>query len=239
MTNAPISTNLLHKMDGYGPAANYFPTEQINLYDNPFLKEPLKLSHLEPLVVGHSGTTPGQNFICVHLNRVIEVHDLDMFYISGPGHGGQAIVGNVYLEGAWSEVYRDITQEESGLKKPFKQFSFSGGISSHVSSTTPARALVHRLTHRRSNRNLHVHGYKEEGTIATAFDMRVQNEMDCYHLVQKVLDCLPHPGSRAHYLKQMCRDKLVAHKLYIDAHGQDMPEILEWTRGTATQGDKR
>jgi xylulose-5-phosphate/fructose-6-phosphate phosphoketolase len=106
-------------------------------YDNPLLREPLKLAHVKPLVVGHWGTTPGQNFIYVHLNRVIKKHDLDMFYIAGPGHGGPALVGNVYLEGTWSEVYPNVTQDEAGLKKLFKQFSFPGGISSHVAPTTP------------------------------------------------------------------------------------------------------
>jgi xylulose-5-phosphate/fructose-6-phosphate phosphoketolase len=97
----------------------------------------LTLAHVKPLVVGHWGTTPGQNFIYVHLNRVIKKHDLNMIYIAGPGHGGPALVGNVYLEGVWGEVYPDITQDEAGLKKLFKQFSFPGGISSHVAPTTP------------------------------------------------------------------------------------------------------
>jgi phosphoketolase len=92
----------------------------------------------EALVVGHWGTTPGQNFIYAHLNRVIKKYDLDMFYIAAPGHGGPAIVGNVYLEGTWSEVYPDVTQDEAGLKKLFKRFSFPGGISSHVAPATPA-----------------------------------------------------------------------------------------------------
>ena len=92
---------------------------------------------MKPLVVGHWGTTPGQNFIYVHLNRVIKKYDLDMFYVAGPGHGGPALVGNVYLEGTWSEVYPNITQDEAGLKELFKQFSFPGGISSHVAPTTP------------------------------------------------------------------------------------------------------
>ena len=124
-------------MNAYWRAANYLSVGQIYLYDNPLLKEPLKLSHVKPLVVGHWGTTPGQNFIYVHLNRVIKKYDLDMFYIAGPGHGGPAIVGNVYLEGTWSEVYPNVTQDEAGLKKLFKQFSFPGGISSHVAPTTP------------------------------------------------------------------------------------------------------
>ena len=137
MKNDPLSPDLLHQMNAYWRAANYLSVGQIYLYDNPLLKEPLKLSHVKPLVVGHWGTTPGQNFIYVHLNRLIKAHDLDMFYIAGPGHGGPAIVGNVYLEGSWSEVYPDVTQDEAGLKKLFKQFSFPGGISSHVAPTTP------------------------------------------------------------------------------------------------------
>ena len=132
-----LTPDLLHKMDAYWRAANYLSVGQIYLYDNPLLKEPLKLSHVKPLVVGHWGTTPGQNFIYVHLNRVIKKYDLDMFYIAGPGHGGPAIVGNVYLEGTWSEVYPNVTQDEAGLKKLFMQFSFPGGISSHVAPTTP------------------------------------------------------------------------------------------------------
>ena len=101
-----LTPELLHKMNAYWRAANYLSVGQIYLYDNPLLKEPLKLSHVKPLVVGHWGTTPGQNFIYVHLNRVIKKYDLDMFYIAGPGHGGPALVGNVYLEGTWSEIIR-------------------------------------------------------------------------------------------------------------------------------------
>jgi xylulose-5-phosphate/fructose-6-phosphate phosphoketolase len=137
MTANTLPPELLQRMDAYWRAANYLSVGQIYLYDNPLLKEPLKLSHVKPLVVGHWGTTPGQNFIYVHLNRVIKKYDLNMFYIAGPGHGGPAIVGNVYLEGTWSEVYPDVTLDEAGLKKLFKQFSFPGGISSHVAPTTP------------------------------------------------------------------------------------------------------
>ncbi|TDG36477.1 phosphoketolase family protein [Pedobacter changchengzhani] len=132
-----ISTELLQKMDAYWRAANYLSVGQIYLYDNPLLREPLKLEHVKPLVVGHWGTTPGQNFIYVHLNRIIKKYDLDMFYVAGPGHGGPALVGNVYLEGTWSEVYPDFPQDEAGMKKLFTKFSFPGGISSHVAPTTP------------------------------------------------------------------------------------------------------
>ena len=132
-----LTPELLWKMDAYWRAANYLAVGQIYLYDNPILREPLKLSHVKPLVVGHWGTVPGQNFIYVHLNRVIKEHDLNMIYISGPGHGGAALVGNTYLEGTYSEVYPNISEDEDGLKKLFKQFSFPGGISSHVSPETP------------------------------------------------------------------------------------------------------
>jgi xylulose-5-phosphate/fructose-6-phosphate phosphoketolase len=125
------------RMNAYWRAANYLSVGQIYLCDNPLLREKLTMAHIKPLVVGHWGTTPGQNFIYVHLNRVIKEHDLDMIYIAGPGHGGPALVGNVYLEGSWSEVYPNVTQDEAGLKTLFKQFSFPGGISSHVAPTTP------------------------------------------------------------------------------------------------------
>jgi len=129
--------NILQKMDAYWRAANYLSVGQIYLYDNPLLREPLLKSHVKPTLLGHWGTTPGQNFIYVHLNRVIKSFDLNMVYISGPGHGGPAIVGNTYLEGTYSEVYPEITQDEAGLKKLFKQFSFPGGIPSHVSPECP------------------------------------------------------------------------------------------------------
>ena len=133
----PLSADLAEKMDAYWRAANYVSVGQIYLYDNPLLRRPLELSDVKPLVVGHWGTTPGQNFIYVHLNRVIKKYDLDMFYVAGPGHGGPALVGNTYLEGTYSEVYPDVSQDEAGLRRLFKQFSFPGGISSHVAPTTP------------------------------------------------------------------------------------------------------
>jgi xylulose-5-phosphate/fructose-6-phosphate phosphoketolase len=135
--NKPLSLELLQKINAYWRAANYLSVGQLYLCDNPLLREPLKPEHVKSMLLGHWGTTPGQNFIYVHLNRVIKKYDLNMFYISGPGHGGPALVGNVYLEGTWSEVYPNITQDEAGLKKLFKQFSFPGGISSHVAPTTP------------------------------------------------------------------------------------------------------
>ena len=124
-------------MDAYWRAANYLSVGQIYLYDNPLLAEPLKLEHVKPRLLGHWGTTPGQNFIYVHLNRIIKQYDLNMIYISGPGHGGPALVANTYLEGVYSELYPNITQDASGLKRLFKQFSFPGGIPSHVAPETP------------------------------------------------------------------------------------------------------
>ena len=127
----------LQAIDAYWRAANYLSVGQIYLYDNPLLREPLTRAHIKPVLVGHWGTTPGQNFIYVHLNRVIKKYDLDMIYVSGPGHGGPALVGNTYLEGTYSEFYPDISQDTAGLQKLFKQFSFPGGISSHVAPSTP------------------------------------------------------------------------------------------------------
>ena len=127
----------IKRLDAYWRAANYLSVGQIYLLDNPLLKEPLQKSHIKPNLLGHWGTTPGQNFIYAHLNRAIQLFNLNMIYISGPGHGGPAVVGNVYLEGTYSEVYPNITQDEAGLRKLFKQFSFPGGIPSHVSPECP------------------------------------------------------------------------------------------------------
>jgi xylulose-5-phosphate/fructose-6-phosphate phosphoketolase len=134
---ATLGPEELRKTDAYWRAANYLAVGQLYLYDNPLLREPLTLAHVKPLVVGHWGTVPGQNFIYAHLNRVIRKFDLNVLYVAGPGHGGAALVANTYLEGVWSEVYPDVGQDEPGLKKLFKQFSFPGGISSHVAPTTP------------------------------------------------------------------------------------------------------
>ncbi len=137
MTNQPLSPDLLNKMDAWWRAANYLSVGQIYLYDNPLLKQPLTRAHIKPRLLGHWGTTPGLNFIYVHLNRVIVERDLDMIYICGPGHGGPGIVANTYLEGTYTEIYPNITQNEAGMKKLFKQFSFPGGIPSHVAPETP------------------------------------------------------------------------------------------------------
>ena len=137
MQTQPVDAELLQRMDAYWRAANYLSVGQIYLYDNPLLREPLKLEHVKRMLLGHWGTTPGQNFIYVHLNRLIRQYDLNMIYMSGPGHGGPALVGNTYLEGTYSEVYPHISRDEAGLRKLFRQFSFPGGIPSHVSPECP------------------------------------------------------------------------------------------------------
>ena len=133
----PLSSEELGKMHAYWRAANYLSVGQIYLCGNPLLREPLKLQHIKSRLLGHWGTTPGLNFIYIHLNRLIRLHDLNVIYITGPGHGGPGLVANTYLEGTYSEIYPNIPQAEEGLRKLFKQFSFPGGIPSHVAPETP------------------------------------------------------------------------------------------------------
>ena len=137
MPNTPLTPELLSRIDGWWRAANYLSASQIYLLDNPLLKRPLTLADVKPVLLGHWGTTPGQNFIYAHLNRVITEYGLNMIYISGPGHGGQALVANTWLEGSYSEVYPAISQDEAGMKQLFRQFSFPGGIPSHASPECP------------------------------------------------------------------------------------------------------
>ena len=137
MNNPTLTPDLLHRIDGYWRAANYLSVGQLYLRDNPLLRRPLTLADVKPMLLGHWGTTPGQNFIYAHLNRVIAKFDLDMIYVSGPGHGGPAVVGNTYLEGTYTEIYPAITRDEEGLRKLFLQFSYPGGIASHASPECP------------------------------------------------------------------------------------------------------
>src|SRR6187431_2713759 len=133
----PLSAQELNSMDAYWRAANYLSVGQIYLLDNPLLREPLKREHIKPRLLGHWGTSPGLNMLCVHLNRVIKRDDLNLIYIIGPGHGGPSLVAHAYLEGTYSEVYPEISQDEEGMGRLFKQFSFPGGIPSHVAPETP------------------------------------------------------------------------------------------------------
>jgi xylulose-5-phosphate/fructose-6-phosphate phosphoketolase len=133
----PLTADELRRLNAYWRAANYLSVGQIYLLDNPLLREPLKIEHVKPRLLGHWGTTPGLNFIYAHLNRLIKVHDLNVIYITGPGHGGPGLVANTYLEGTYSEFYPKVSQNEEGMKELFKQFSFPCGIPSHVAPETP------------------------------------------------------------------------------------------------------
>ncbi|HVU63052.1 MAG TPA: phosphoketolase family protein [Phycisphaerales bacterium] len=178
-----LAPDALRKMDAYWRAANYLSVGQIYLYDNPLLKEPLRREHIKPRLLGHFGTTPGLNFVYVHLNRVINEFDLDMMLITGPGHGGPGIVANAYLEGTYTEVYPNISQDEAGLKRLFTQFSFPGGIPSHCAPETPGSiheggelgySLSHAFGAAFDNPNLIVacivgDGEAETGPLATSW----------------------------------------------------------------------
>jgi xylulose-5-phosphate/fructose-6-phosphate phosphoketolase len=180
---AILDSDAIRKIDAYWRASNYLSVGQIYLCDNPLLKEPLALPHVKRMLLGHWGTTPGQNFIYTHLNRVIKKYDLDMIYMSGPGHGGPAAVSHTYLEGTYSEIYSAITEDEAGLKRLFKQFSFPGGIPSHVSAECPGSiheggelgySLSHAFGAVFDNPNLIVaccvgDGEAETGPLATAW----------------------------------------------------------------------
>src|SRR5215213_8213128 len=137
-TSGPtLSDDELRKIDAYWRAANYLSVGQIYLQANPLLREPLEAEHVKPRLLGHWGTTPGLNLLYAHMNRAIRARDLDAMYITGPGHGGPGLVANAYLEGTWSEVYPTVTRDEAGLRKLFRQFSFPGGIPSHVAPEVP------------------------------------------------------------------------------------------------------
>src|SRR3954467_12312439 len=135
----PLAEETLARMDAYWRAANYLSVGQIYLFDNPLLKVPLEREHVKPRLLGHWGTTPGLNFIYVHLNRVIKERDLDVIYVCGPGHGGPGIVANTYLEGTDSEVYPTVSRDEPGMRKLFKQFSFPGGWHATAETNWPKR----------------------------------------------------------------------------------------------------
>src|ERR1700677_3157321 len=162
----PLTPDELRKIDAYWRAANYLSVGQIYLYENPLLTQPLRADDIKPRLLGHWGTTPGLNFIYAHANRLIKKYDLDMIYICGPGHGGPGMVANTYLEGTYSELFPNITEDAEGMKRLFKQFSFPGGIPSHASAQTPGSIneggeLGYSL--------LHAHGavFDNPGLIAT------------------------------------------------------------------------
>jgi xylulose-5-phosphate/fructose-6-phosphate phosphoketolase len=182
-TPTPLSPQELAAMDAWWRAANYLSVGQIYLMDNPLLRVPLSPEHIKPRLLGHWGTTPGLNFLYVHLNRAIRQRDLNMIYVCGPGHGGPAMVANAYLEGTYSEVYPDISQDADGMRRLFKQFSFPGGIPSHVAPETPGSiheggelgyAIAHAFGAAFDNPDLIVtcivgDGEAETGPLATAW----------------------------------------------------------------------
>ena len=137
MSELTLALKERNLLDAYWRAANYLSVGQIYLLDNPLLKKPLALEHIKPRLLGHWGTTPGLNFIYAHLNRLIRVHDLNTIFICGPGHGGPGVVANTYLEGVYSEFYPEVSEDEIGLQRLFRQFSFPGGIPSHAAPETP------------------------------------------------------------------------------------------------------
>ncbi len=182
MRNEPVSPALLGRMDAYFRAANYLSVGQIYLLDNPLLREPLTRDHIKPRLLGHWGTTPGLNFLYAHLNRVIRERDINSISVIGPGHGGPGMVANAYLDGTYSEVYPRIAKNEEGVRALFRQFSFPGGIPSHVAPETPGSiheggelgyALSHASGAAFDNPNLLVaavvgDGEAETGPLATS-----------------------------------------------------------------------
>src|SRR5918992_2455936 len=134
---SPLSGDQLDGLQRYWQAANYLTVGQIYLQDNPLLHQPLRPEHIKPRLLGHWGTSPGLSFVYVHLNRLIREHDADIVFLAGPGHGGPSVLANVYLEGTYSQVYRDISQDAAGMRRLFRQFSTPGGVPSHVSVPTP------------------------------------------------------------------------------------------------------
>src|ERR687897_2434609 len=179
----PLSADELRLIDAYWRAANYLSVGQIYLRDNPLLREPLTLDHVKPRLLGHWGTTPGLNLLYVHMNRAIKAHDLNAIFVCGPGHGGPAVVTNTYLEGTYSELYPHIGRDAEGIKRLFRQFSFPGGIPSHVAAETPGSiheggelgyALVHAYGAAFDNPDLTVFcvvgdGEAETGPLATSW----------------------------------------------------------------------
>ena len=133
----PLTESDLDLIDSYWRASNYLSVGQIYLLDNPLLKEPLRLEHIKPRLLGHWGTTPGLNFIYAHMNRAIIEHDVDAIYVTGPGHGGPGLVAHTWLEGSYTEIYHHVGQDAEGMRRLFRQFSFPGGIPSHVAPETP------------------------------------------------------------------------------------------------------
>jgi xylulose-5-phosphate/fructose-6-phosphate phosphoketolase len=222
LIESPLRDKELHDIDAYWRAANYLSVGQIYLRENPLLREPLKIEHIKKILLGHWGTTPGQNFIYAHLNRVIKKNSLNMIYVSGPGHGGPALTSNVYLEGTFSEYYPEVTQDEAGMRKLFQAFSFPGGLSSHVSPQVPGSiheggelgySLSHAFGAVFDNPNLIVacvvgDGEAETGPIATAWHSNKFLNPDTDGVVLPILHLNGYKISNPTVLARIERDEL-------------------------------
>jgi len=225
------NTELLHRVDAYWRAANYLSVSQIFLRENPLLKRRLEPTDIKHMLLGHWGTAPGQNFIYVHPNRVIKKCDLDMIYISCPGHGGPAVVAQKKIRVV---NVIDLMRLQPPREHPhgLSDIDFDNLFTTDKPAIFAYHAyswLIHRLTYRRTNHeNIHVRGYKEEGTITTPFDMTVLNDLDRFHLVMNTIDRVPTTGDAGVRLKKHLTDKLIEHRQYINEHGQDLPEIRNW-----------
>jgi xylulose-5-phosphate/fructose-6-phosphate phosphoketolase len=198
LTGKPLSEQEVADLDAYWRAANYLSAGQIYLLGNPLLIEPLQAEHIKPRLLGHWGTTPGLNMLYTHLNRVIRRRDLDMMYVIGPGHGGPAIAANTWLEGSYSDTYPDVSRDSAGMARLFRQFSFPGGIPSHVAPELPG--------------SIHEGG----------------NDLDRFHLALDVIDRVPGLAQRAADVRQWLVDQRARHHEYILEHGEDLPEIRNW-----------
>jgi hypothetical protein len=252
-----LSPDELRELDAWWRAANYLSVGQIFLFDNPLLKRPLVLADVKRMLLGHWGTTPGQNFIYAHLNRVIVKYDLDMFFISGPGHGGPAVVANTYLEGTYTEIYPEITQDEAGLQKLFLQFSFPGGIPSHASPECPGSiheggelgySLSHAFGAAFDNPELIVAcvigtvrprpGRSQRRGIPTSFSIRAPMARCCRSASQQLQDrqshlVSPHLARRARAAAARLRlDALLRERSRTRAHARGDGEDTRCLRGT-------
>ena len=241
-----LSPDLLRKMHAWWRAANYPSVGQIYLRANPLLEQPLALDHIKARLLGHWGTTPGLNLLYVHLNRLIKQHDLNMINIIGPGHGGPGLVANTYLEGTYTETYPNISRDRDGMRKLFRQFSWPGGIPSHVAPETPGSiheggelgySLAHAYGAAFDNPDLVVACVIGDGeaeaasrtdATTTTTSMYVLNNMDRYQLA---LDAISRIPRLAHLVEQAtcrCDVSIARHKAYISEHGEDLPEVRDW-----------
>ena len=200
-----LSASELRSLDAYFRAANFLTVGQIYLRANPLLREPLRPEHVKPRLLGHWGTSPGLNLVYAHVNRLIRERDVNAIFLAGPGHGGPAVLANVYLEGTYSEVYPHVTRDAEGMRRFFLQFSTPGGVPSHVSPPTPGS----------------IHEGGELGYVLTHAFGAVFDNPDL--LAVAVVGDVRRAGAHR------CRQMLARHRAYLVEHLEDMPEIHDWT----------